>query len=166
MIGLTYLPESVLRKPEPDVEPSCASGAARSRATARRAASAFQAAFDFDAERPRQAIDPAGVGHDAQQQLGTEPDRLGAVAPAAVSAGQRDRVERRSRPTPRPSTSAAAKLARPISDRADSQLRPPGQPPTLGGLKRSCPSRRRPVGQDERAGGRVEQLQRRARRRR
>ena len=42
----------------------------------------------------------------------------------------------------RPSTSAAAKLARATTVRPDSQFRPPGQPPTLGGKNSSWPSRR------------------------
>ena len=88
-----------------------------------------------------QLVDPASIGWEPQQQIGkTKASGLGLRRPRngrPVRSGRTCRVA----PTPRPSTSAVAKFARPINDRADSQLRPPGQPPTLGGLKRSCPRR-------------------------
>ena len=54
-----------------------------------------------------------------------------AIADASIGAGK---------PIDRPSTSADANLVRAMIDLPVNHSRPSGQPPTLGGLKRSWPS--------------------------
>ncbi len=81
-------------------------------------------------------------GHRAQRrELARHKRRDSRPVPVHVARRERSgrMAPRGRRPCLRPVPSQSWR--RPINDRADSQLRPPGQPPTLGGLKRSWPSR-------------------------
>ena len=99
----------------------------------------------------RRAAHRAGL---LRQEVGGQPHRAAGPRAArsrtrgdlpggrAAQPGPAGRAHRHVDPAfKRPSTRAAAKLARATTDRPDSQLRPPGQPPTFGGKNSSWPSR-------------------------
>ena len=111
-----------------DSYPSCASGEASTKATARRS---HQSRSASHARRSRQATPaPSSEPNNSVAAASITPAQSHglpcclASAPASIGAGM---------PTGNPSTRADAKLARPISERDESHDRPPGQPPTLGG---------------------------------